>query len=80
MPAIDKARKRLRDRKVETPKSASLSLTLPILEAAANESRDELQDLWARLLAAAADPARAPAFRLAFIEAVKKWTRSTLLP
>lgn len=45
---------------------------LPILVAAADESRDELQDIWARLLAAAADPSRARAFRIAFIEAAKK--------
>ena len=53
-------------------KPASLSLVLPIAVSAADESRDELQDLWARLLAAAADPARVNFFRLAFIEAVKK--------
>ncbi len=69
---ILKAKERLRARGVETPEPASLSLTLPILVAAADESRDELQDLWARLLAAAADPSRASHFRLAFIEAAKK--------
>jgi hypothetical protein len=68
---IEKARERLNARRVETPEPATLSLTLPILVAAADESRDELQDLWARLLAAAADPSRASHFRLAFIEAVK---------
>jgi hypothetical protein len=31
-----------------------------------------LQDLWARLLAAALDPSREKSFRLAFIEAAKK--------
>lgn len=55
-----------------TPEPASLSIGLPILKAAADESREELQDLWARLLAAAADPGRSRAFRLAFIEIVKK--------
>ncbi len=43
-----------------------------MLIAAADESRDELQDIWARLLAAAADPARAKSFRLVFIEIAKK--------
>jgi hypothetical protein len=43
----------------------------PIIVAAAEESRDELQDLWARLQAAA-DPARAKFFRNAFIDAAKK--------
>lgn len=69
---IQKAKERLSARHVETPEPATLSLTLPILVAAADESRDELQDLWARLLAAAADPARAGDFRLAFIDAVKR--------
>jgi Abortive infection alpha len=69
---LGKARERLRARRVEAPEPASLSIALPILVAAADESRDELQDIWASLLAAAADPARAKAFRIAFIEAVKK--------
>jgi hypothetical protein len=69
---IQKARERLNARRVETPEPASLSLTLPILVAAADESRDELQDLWARLLAAAADPSRAGFFRLRFIDIAKQ--------
>jgi len=69
---LAKARERLRARGVETPEPASLSIGLPILSAAADESRDELQDIWACLLAAAADPNRAKSFRIAFIETVKK--------
>jgi hypothetical protein len=69
---VKKMRERLRARGVEPTEPPSLSLLLPILVAAAEESRDELQDMWARLLAAAADPSRAMAFRIAFIEAVKK--------
>jgi len=69
---LDKTQERLRARRVEAPEPASLSIGLPILSAAADESRDELQDIWARLLAAAADPARAKSFRLAFIEATKR--------
>jgi hypothetical protein len=70
---IEKAQERLRARGAEASKhQASLSLALPILVAAADESRDELQDLWARLLAAAADPTRTKFFRLAFIEAAKR--------
>jgi hypothetical protein len=34
--------------------------------------RGELQDIWAKLLAAAADPARAKSFRLRFIETAKQ--------
>jgi hypothetical protein len=69
---LEKARERLRARGVEAPQPASLSLALPLLVAAADESRDELQEIWARLLAAAADPNRAQSFRLQFIEAAKK--------
>jgi hypothetical protein len=69
---LEKARERLRARHLETLEPASLSIALPILVAAADESRDELQEIWARLLAAAADPGRAKPFRLAFIEATKK--------
>jgi hypothetical protein len=69
---LDKTKERLQARRVETPEPASLSIALPILIAAADESRDELQEIWARLLAAAADPTRAKSFRLAFIETVRK--------
>jgi hypothetical protein len=54
------------------PEPASLSISLPILRAAADESRDELQDLWASLLAAAADPNRSNSFRNGFIDVIKK--------
>src|SRR3954469_19735767 len=43
-----KARERLRARRVEAPEPSSLSIALPIFIAAADESRDELQDIWAR--------------------------------
>jgi hypothetical protein len=69
---LEKTRERLRARRLETTEPASLSIALPILIAAADESRDELQDIWAALLAAAADPTRAKSFRIAFIDAVKK--------
>ena len=51
---------------------ASLSIGLPILEAAADESREELQDLWAALLAAAADPSRSKSFRNEFMDIIKR--------
>ncbi|UWU76016.1 Abi-alpha family protein [Bradyrhizobium huanghuaihaiense] len=66
----EKAKKRLADRNVENA-DAPPSLAIPIMIAAGDESRDELQDLWAALLAAAADPGRNRAFRIVFIEAVK---------
>ena len=40
--------------------------------AAADESREELQEMWAALLAAAANPNKSKAFRLKFIEVVKR--------
>lgn len=68
---FEKAKKRLEDNHVQEP-DASPSLAIPIMLAAADESRDELQDIWAALLAAAADPARNRGFRLKFIEIAKK--------
>lgn len=68
---LAKAQERLQKDGIKV-EAASLSLGLRILVAAADESREELQDLWARLLAAAADPERARFFRLAFIEAAKR--------
>jgi hypothetical protein len=69
---LEMAQERLKIRGVKEPERTSLSVGLPLLVAAADESRDELQDIWARLLAAAADPARSRTFRIAFIEAVRK--------
>jgi Abortive infection alpha len=68
---IQKAKKRLEDNHVTEP-DAPPSLAIPIMIAAADESRDELQDLWAELLAAAADPKRSRTFRLKFIEIAKR--------
>jgi hypothetical protein len=67
---IAKAQERLKRDGIKA-EPASLSIGLPLLAAAADESRDELQEIWAGLLAAAADPARSKAFRVAFIEAAK---------
>jgi hypothetical protein len=67
-----KAQERLKARHVDARKPPRLSILLPLIVAAADEEDDELQDMWARLLAAAADHARAKSFRLAFIETVKK--------
>lgn len=51
---------------------APLSVALPLLEFAADEDREPLVDLWARLLAAALDPAKRNAVRRRFIEIVKE--------
>jgi hypothetical protein len=66
-----KTRERLRDRGIE-PESPSLKYAIPILEAAADEENNELQDLWSRLLAAAMDPNRRDAMRQSFIATVKQ--------
>jgi hypothetical protein len=68
---IEKAKKRLEDGDVGQP-DAPPSLAIPIMIAAADESRDELQDIWAALLAAAADPDKNKSFRLKFIEVAQK--------
>jgi Abortive infection alpha len=54
------------------PEPPSISLLVPLVVAAADEDRDELRDIWARLLAAAADPERGKSFRAQFIEAAKQ--------
>lgn len=69
---LEKAQERMRARGAEPEQPAPLSLSLPLLIAAAEESRDELQDIWARLLAAAADGVRQKSFRLKYIETAKK--------
>jgi len=51
-----KAKKRLAEQGIEEPAPANPKLALPILAAAADENSDELQDLWARLLAATMNP------------------------
>jgi len=50
----------------------SLKYAIPILQAAADEENEELQDLWSRLLAAAMDPNRRNSMRQSFIQAVKQ--------
>jgi hypothetical protein len=62
---------RLEHRSVD-PEPPSLKYAIPILEAAADEENEELQDLWSRLLAAAMDPNRRDGMRQSFIETVKQ--------
>ena len=52
---LEEAR-RLADWNVDKPTPASLSVAIPILRNAADEDREELVDLWARLFANAMDP------------------------
>jgi hypothetical protein len=65
-------RERLRDRGVADPEPPSLKYAIPILEAAADEENEELEDLWSRLLGAAMDPSRRDRLRQSFIQAVKQ--------
>jgi hypothetical protein len=65
------AKHRLEERGVREPQPATLSIALPIARAAADEDRDELVDLWARLLANAVDP-NLRSVRYRFIDAVKQ--------
>jgi hypothetical protein len=54
----NKAKTRLAEQGIEEPAPPNPNVALPILAAAADETNDELQDLWARLLAAAMNPNR----------------------
>ncbi|WP_284945743.1 Abi-alpha family protein [Acidisoma cladoniae] len=49
----------------------SPSVAIPLIRAAYDESRPELQRVWAELIAAAMDPTRADRVRVRFIETVK---------
>jgi hypothetical protein len=50
----------------------SLKFAIPILAAAVDEENEGLQELWARLLATAMDPARRDEMRQTFVETVKQ--------
>ena len=67
-----RTRERLDHRGIADPEPPSLKNSIPILEAAADEENEELQDLWSRLLAAAMDPNRRDAMRQSFIQTVKQ--------
>jgi len=72
----------LKARGVTDATPVSPSLTVPLLRAAADETRGELQELWARLLAAAMDAKRSNSVRRSFINTVAtliRWTRLSCL-
>jgi hypothetical protein len=56
------------ERGVKKPKAPSPNVLIPLLSAAQDELRDELQEIWARLLASASDPRSDRSFFLRFIE------------
>jgi hypothetical protein len=68
----DRTEEILRSRGVTKTEPVSPSLAVPLLRAAADESREELQELWARLIAAAVDPDRSSRVRRSFIETVAR--------
>jgi hypothetical protein len=68
----EKANKRLRDRGVKEKAETPEQIAIPLLEAAQGESREELVDLWARLLANAMDPDRISDIRSGYIDILKK--------
>lgn len=65
-------RKKLEDRGVKEPLQPPEDIAIPILEAAQGETRAEMQDMWARLLANAMDPARAQNVRPEFVDTIKE--------
>jgi hypothetical protein len=50
----------------------SPSVAIPLVQAAIDEDREVLRNLWARLLAAAIDPSRTDLVRISLIELVKR--------
>jgi hypothetical protein len=69
----ENARNRLQEEGIAEPVPPNLKLALPILIAAADENREELQDLWARLLAATMNPNKSRHFRQEFSQALEKF-------
>lgn len=63
---------RLRARKVDCLRQVSPNVAISLLKHAADENREELLEVWARLMAAAMDPKRAGVVRQSFVEAVKQ--------
>ena len=60
-------------RNVGQTQAVSPSLAIPLLRGAYDESRPELQELWAALLASAMDPRRSGRVRLSFIETLRRF-------
>jgi len=60
-------------RNVTQTQPVSPSVAIPLLRAAYDESRPELQELWAGLIAAAMDPKRSGRVRLSFIDTLRRF-------
>jgi hypothetical protein len=63
----------LERRKVRQTQPVSLSVAIPLLRGAYDESREGLRDLWAQLIAAAMDPDRADRVRVSFAETLRQF-------
>lgn len=61
------SRRGVKDREEPSP-----SIAIPLIDAALNETRDELKTLWAKLLAAALDPSRKNLVRLSLIKVLQQ--------
>lgn len=69
---ITSAANLLRARGVDQPAQPNEAAVEDLLEAAQDEPREELRKIWAQLLAAMFDPARATLFRREFIDVAKR--------
>jgi hypothetical protein len=68
-----KVREILERRNVKQTEPVSLSVALPLVQGAYDESREGLRDMWAALIAAAMDSARSDRVRISFIETLKRF-------
>lgn len=68
---VDRVNQILAERGIKDTVAVPPKFALPILEGASLEDEDELQDLWARLIATALDPRAEVSMRMAFIEIIK---------
>jgi len=75
----EKTKRICEERGVEQLDEPNPTTIAPIITAAQDESREELQDIWAKLLAAALDPGRNRRFRREFTESVKRFEPSDAL-
>jgi hypothetical protein len=67
-----KTKKILDERNVKDAVPPPPSILLPLLSAAEDEGREELLEIWARLMAAASDPAKLGLFRRDYIAIAKQ--------
>jgi len=69
----EKVRENLGRRGIKETRPVSLSIGIPLIRAAYDESRPGLRELWAELIANAMDPNRSGRIRLSFIETLKRF-------